>query len=99
MDQIDAKDLAARVRDNPERRRYELEISDAMAFAEYRLDGAVVTFTHTETPPALQGRGVAAALVCGALLSARERGLKAKATCSYVAAYLKRHPEFSDLLR
>ena len=96
MDQINANNLPARVRDNVERRRFELEIDGATAVAEYRLDGGVITFTHTETPPALQGRGVAAALVMGALTSARERRLKVQATCSYVAAYLKRHPEFLD---
>ena len=98
MDRIDAKELAARVRDNPSRSRFELEIDGAAAIAEYRLDGAVITFTHTEVPPALQGGGIASALVRGALLAARERGLRVKATCSYVAAFLKRHPEFADLL-
>ncbi|WP_036287415.1 GNAT family N-acetyltransferase [Methylocystis sp. ATCC 49242] len=85
------------VRDNPARSRFELEIDGAIALAEYRVDDGVMTFFHTETPPALQGRGAASKLIHEALLTARERGLKVRATCSFVIAYLKRHPEFADL--
>lgn len=85
------------VRDNAARSRFELEIDGAIALAEYRVDDGVMTFFHTETPPALQGRGAASKLIHEALLTARERGLKVRATCSFVIAYLKRHPEFADL--
>jgi predicted GNAT family acetyltransferase len=87
----------APVRDNPAKSRFELEIGGSLALAEYRLDGDVVTFTHTETPLALRGRGAATKLIHGALLAVRERGLKARASCSFVAAYLQRHKEFADL--
>jgi uncharacterized protein len=53
---------------------------------------------HTEVPPQLQGRGVAGDLVQGALAWAREHGLHVRPTCSYVAAYMRRHPETHDLL-
>lgn len=85
------------VRDNPAKSRFELEIDGSLALAEYRLDDGVMTFTHTESPPALHGRGAASALIRGALLAARARGLKVRATCTFVVVYLKRHPEFSDL--
>lgn len=85
------------VRHNPAKSRFELEIDGALALAEYRLEDGVMTFTHTETPPALQGRGAASKLIHGALLQVRAQGLKVRATCSFVVAYLKRHPEFGDL--
>lgn len=85
------------VRDNTALSRFELEIDGHLALAEYRLANGVMTFTHTESPPALQGRGAASKLIHGALLQARARGLKVRATCSFVVAYLKRHPEFADL--
>ncbi|WP_442756701.1 GNAT family N-acetyltransferase [Methylocystis sp. JAN1] len=88
---------SATVRRNFAKSRFELEIDGALALAEYRLDDKAITFTHTETPPALQGRGVASRLIHGALLEARAQGLKVRATCSFVAAYLKRHREFADL--
>lgn len=88
---------SAAVRHNPAESRFELAIDGSLALAEYVLEGGVMTFTHTETPPALQGRGAASRLIHGALLSARDQGLKVRATCSFVVAYLKRHPEFADL--
>jgi uncharacterized protein len=51
-----------------------------------------VAFTHTEVPPPLQGRGLAAALVREALAWAAAQGLLVRPLCSYVAAYLRRHP-------
>lgn len=85
------------VRHNPAKCRFELEADGALALAEYRLENGVMTFTHTETPPALQGRGVASVLIHGALLAARAQGLKVAATCSFVVAYLERHREFADI--
>jgi uncharacterized protein len=85
------------VRQNASRSRFELEVDGSLALADYVLRDGVMTFTHTETPPALQGRGVASRLIHGALLAARDQGLKVRATCSFVVAYLQRHPEFSDL--
>lgn len=64
-------------------------------------DGApmgVVAFTHTEVPARLEGRGIAAALVRNALDWARAEGLRVRPLCSYVALYMRRHPETADLL-
>lgn len=91
------EEKAAPVRDNPAKSRFELEIDGSLAIADYRLEDGVITFFHTETPPALQGRGAASRLIREALLSARARGLKVRATCSFVVDYLARHPEFRDL--
>jgi predicted GNAT family acetyltransferase len=57
-----------------------------------------VIITHTETPRALRGRGIASALVKGALELIRADGLKVVAGCGFVADYLQKHPEFSDLV-
>ena len=92
-----AEEISAQVRDNPAMSRFELEIDGSLALAEYRLENGVMVFHHTESPPALQGRGAASKLIHQALLAARARGLKVRATCSFVVAYLKRHPEFADL--
>jgi hypothetical protein len=85
------------VRNNAAKSRFELEIDGSLALAEYVLSDGVMVFTHTESPPALQGRGAASRLIHGALLQARDQGLKVRATCSFVVAYLKRHPEFADI--
>jgi predicted GNAT family acetyltransferase len=88
---------SAAVRHNAGASRFELEIDGHLALADYVLRDGVMTFTHTESPPALAGKGAASTLIHGALLWAREHGLKVRATCSFVVAYLKRHPEFADL--
>jgi len=65
---------------------------------EYALRDGVATFHHTEVPPAVGGRGVAADLVRTGLETARAQGWSVRPTCSYVAAYMRRHPEYQDLL-
>lgn len=86
------------VRQNPAQSRFELEADGDTAYAYYRLDGNTVIFHHTETPFHLQGRGIASRLIRGALEQVRAQGLKIVPRCSFVAAYLARHPEFNDLL-
>lgn len=86
------------VRNNTALRRYELDADGVTAFADYRLIPGTVIITHTETPAALRGRGIASQLVHGALEHIRADGLKVVAGCSFVADYLDRHLEFADLV-
>ena len=85
------------VRDNEEAGRFEAHVDGAVAIADYRLEGEHVLFTHTEVPPALEGQGVGSALIRAALESVRRRGLKVVPLCSFVAAYMQRHPETREL--
>ena len=68
-----------------------------MAFANYRQTPSAVIITHTETPHALRGRGIASELVKGALELIRADGRKVIAGCGFVVDYLRKHPEFADL--
>ncbi|HEU5442507.1 MAG TPA: GNAT family N-acetyltransferase [Steroidobacteraceae bacterium] len=86
------------VRENPARQRYELPTGGELAFIDYLLDGRNVLMTHAEVPPGLRGGGVGSALVKGALALVRERGGKVVPLCSFVAQYMRRHPETRDLL-
>src|SRR5258708_12160265 len=88
---------AASFRDNKAQNRFELDVQGAVAFANYRLAPGAVIITHTETPPALHGRGIASELVAGALQLIRADGLKVVAGCGFVVDYLRKHPEFADL--
>ena len=85
------------VHDNSDQQRFELVEQGHLAFAEYRIEGDVITFTHTIVPASLQGMGVGSRLIEGALSEVRRRGLKVRATCTFVAAYLARHPEWQDI--
>ncbi|WP_371423958.1 GNAT family N-acetyltransferase [Tardiphaga sp.] len=85
------------IRDNKARNRFELDVGGSTAFANYRRAGDRVIITHTETPPALRGRGIASELVKGALALIRADGMKVVAGCSFVVDYLERHPDYADL--
>jgi len=88
----------AAVRDNKVLGRFELDVEDMVAFANYRVTPQAVVITHTETPRALRGRGVASELVKGSLELIRADGHKVIAGCGFVVDYLYKHPEFSDLM-
>jgi predicted GNAT family acetyltransferase len=78
--------------------RFEIEEEGRTAFLEYNLAGNVLQLIHTEVPPELQGKGVGIELAKSALDWARESGTKVDVVCELVAAYIKRHPEYADLV-
>jgi predicted GNAT family acetyltransferase len=86
------------VSDNPGRQRFELLVEGQIAFAEYQRRPGLLLITHVETPPALRGGGVAGRLMKGMLEIIRERGIKAAPLCPYAEAYIRRHPEYQDLI-
>ena len=90
--------MTATVRDNPALSRFELDAGGVISFARYRLAGDRITIDHTETPEAARGRGLASVLIKGVLDEARARGLKVVPRCPFVSIYIRRHPEYKDLL-
>ncbi len=86
------------LRQNTTRNRYEYETEGGDALAFYRLHDGVMTFTHTEVPLALRGRGIGSAMMHAVLTDVRAQGLKVIAACPFVADYIARHREFSQLL-
>jgi uncharacterized protein len=90
--------MSVNVTHNAAAQRFEATPQGALALCSYRRLGEVLVLHHTEVPAALQGQGVAAALVQAALAHARAQGLRVRPTCSYVAAYMRRHPQTHDLL-
>ncbi len=88
----------ASVRDNKAQSRFELDVEGGVAFANYRLTPSAVIITHTETPRALRGRGIASELVAGALGLIRADGHKVMAGCGFVVDYLQQHPEYQDIV-
>ncbi|MBE0543087.1 MAG: N-acetyltransferase [Verrucomicrobia bacterium] len=80
-------------------RRFEDQPGDGSpSFLSYTFKGDCVVFDHTFVPDALRGRGIAAKLARAALEEARQRRWRIIPRCSYVAAFIKRHPEFADLV-
>lgn len=88
-----------RVRDASGESRYEITVDGELAgFAEYRRDPGRIVFTHTEVDDAYTGQGVAGQLAAAALDSAREQSLRVRPECSYIAGYIRKHPEYVDLV-
>ncbi|MCW5662722.1 MAG: N-acetyltransferase [Piscinibacter sp.] len=78
--------------------RFQTRVHGHLCVCDYRLRDGVMVITHTEVAPELEGQGLAAELVRAALGHARTQGLKVRPLCSYVQAYMRRHPETQDLL-
>ncbi|WP_315832845.1 GNAT family N-acetyltransferase [Bradyrhizobium prioriisuperbiae] len=87
------------VRDNAALQRFEMNVGGATAFANYRRSAGAVIITHTETPRALRGRGIASQLVEGALQLIQANGETVVAGCSFVVDYLAKNPEWQPLER
>lgn len=83
---------------NPEQQRFEALVDGQLSECVYRRTPDGVALVHTEVPVALEGRGIAAALVRAALQWAREQGYRVQPRCSYVVTYLRRHPEWADVV-
>lgn len=83
---------------NTAAKRFEVVQDGALARCEYRRVGNVLQLHHTEVPKALEGRGIAGKLVAAALDWAKAEDLRIAPYCSYVRAYMKRHPETQPLL-
>ena len=83
---------------NEARQRFEATVEGHVCVCDYQLRGGVVWMTHTGVAPAVGGRGVAAELVRTALAWADGKGYRVQPACSYVEAYMRRHPETRKLL-
>jgi predicted GNAT family acetyltransferase len=83
-----------RVVNATERARYELlEDGRVAGFSTYDSTPGALRFVHTEVLPEHAGKGYGSRLAAGAIGDARARGLQVSADCSFIAAYLKKHPE------
>lgn len=79
--------------------RYTLLLDgQAVGELDHRDGDGVRTFTHTGVRPRHEGKGLAAELVRQALADARTDGVRVVPACSYVTAYLDRHPDHQDLV-
>ena len=87
------------VADNPAQNQYEGRLDGQLvAHSEYELAPGVITFLHTEVDPELEGQGIGSALASNVLDDVRARGLRVVARCPFIAAYIRRHREYADLL-
>ena len=88
------------VTDNGQLSRFEGRLPDGTlaGYADYHVAGDVIVFPHTQVDPAFEGQGVGSAIVRAALDAVRADGTRTVLPmCSFVADWMRRHPEYGDL--
>lgn len=74
------------------------ELESGRAELRYRRKGGKLLIDHTQVPEAAEGKGIASELVRTVLQYARKNELLVVPHCPFTASYIRRHPEFQDLL-
>ena len=78
----------------PDQNRFEIRVDNLVAELTYTLHGDTITFMHTGVPSEMEGQGIGSKLARAGLDYARDNGFKIRSLCSFISAYLKRHPEY-----
>lgn len=92
-------DTEVTVTDVPEKSRYEITVDGKLAgLADYHTRADRIVITHSEINDEYQGRGLAGKLTKYALDDIRARGLLVTPLCPYTSAYIRKHPEYVDLV-
>lgn len=95
----DTVPLDFQVRDNLDRRRYELVVDDRIvSVADYLLEGSTLTVPHVETDTAMRGQGMADRLMRGMLDDIRANERTIRPLCSFAADFIRQHPDDHELL-
>ena len=90
----------AQFQDNPSAHRFEALLDGKVAaYAEYNQLANGLLFTHTEVLPQHEGQGLGSQLAKYALDEVRARGVHAIPVCQFIAGYIRKHPDYADLVR
>lgn len=86
------------IRHVTDRNRFESEVDGETCVLDYRLNDGEMTMNRVYVPGPVEGRGIASRLTRFALDHCRREGLCAVPRCPYVATWIRRHPEYADLV-
>ena len=85
--------------DNPEQHRYEARVDGELAgFAEYRVPGDRVVFTHTEVDDASRARASAPRSRGSPSTTSAPRRRGCVPQCPFIRRWIDKHPEYADLV-
>ena len=91
-------DASPSVTQNSAARQFELMVEGQRCTIDYDIEGDKIYLAHAVVPPALRNRGLAAQLTEQTLQMVEAQGLKAVPLCSYIVAYIHRHPAWQRVV-
>ncbi len=83
---------------NETAKQYEIHIDGFVPRLEYIKTKDKIFLTHTEVAVELEGKGVGSTLIRMVLEEVERLGLTLVPMCPFVAAYIKKHPEWRKLV-
>ena len=84
---------------NPAENRFEMWIEGQLSKLDYTENGNTIVMLHVGVPVEYRGHGVAGKITQAGLEYAKTKSLRVIPMCSYVAAYIRSHPEYIELTR
>jgi predicted GNAT family acetyltransferase len=78
--------------------RFEVSTKDGIAYVDYRWSGEILNLLYIFVPVSHRGKGISSVLLEYVLNYAREKKVKIKVFCPYIARYIRMHPEHQDLM-
>lgn len=87
------------ITNNQTKHRYETTFPDGShVFISYEWLQGKLALMHTFVPKAHEGKGIASSLAKHVLDEARTLNKRVLPYCPYIQTYLKRHPEYNDII-
>ena len=90
--------MEVKIKENTEKKRFEVEVENKIALIEYIRAEDKMYLTHTEVPTELEGNGIASSMAKQVLQQIKDENLKLVPLCPFIASYIKRHPEWKEIL-
>lgn len=90
--------MEVKIKENTEKKRFEAEVENRIALIEYIRAEDKMYLTHTEVPTELEGKGIASSMARQVLQRIKDENLKLVPLCPFIASYIKRHPEWKEIL-
>ena len=84
---------------NEAENRFEVWVDGKLSKLDYNGHGDTIVMTHVGVDPDQRGLGIAGKLTQVGLEYAKEKKLRVIPMCSYVVAYIRRHPQYADLIK
>jgi len=84
---------------NEAEKRFEVWVDGELSKLDYNNHGDTIVMMHVGVHPEQRGQGIAGKLTQVALKYAKEKNLRVIPMCSYVAAYIHKHPQYAELMK